>query len=334
MSSLKKKCLFLHSRKDLDAYLDDVNQSDENLFSKENELNFESLYSYCYPASVADGELWDTYHQMGLSEEEFTLALASGELKQYSEETYALINAGKLIEEQIEEKHLLNFKTAAPYYAKVLNKNNIVCINDTIFQYNYDEIKMITDGDFDKVKFFERTADTDLEQGIIVAKGAKYKDTYYTVTDVCVPEGNGIQGQDDNKKIILYVKMKHYDYVPSFGGTWYYVSYYTHVFTENRFLNRWWSDASDITVWGTTHRMAKWMGTLVYDSFPFSVSQRTNRSTGVTYKTYEGWSNAAELNEAYFAGNFSTRRDLYPEVLVDFSCSYTAVPSRWWNWAF
>lgn len=55
-------------------------------------------------------------------------------------------------------------------YSYVVNKDGIVSISDTIYQYTKEYIKMITDGDISKIELMKKATQTDIGLNIIVLK--------------------------------------------------------------------------------------------------------------------------------------------------------------------
>ncbi|OQX96539.1 MAG: hypothetical protein B6I20_14310 [Bacteroidetes bacterium 4572_117] len=332
--SVKNGILIFQTRTDLYNYLHIVGD-DDVLKQEESKLGFKSFYTECMPASIEDEKLWQSYENLNYTASEFNEAIESGALAEYSDVTLELIKQGKMRIEKDGEENILSYTTSAPYLVKVLNGNKLVCVNDTIFQYNQHEIKFIPTGNFDLIKELGNTKGADDYKGIVVAKERREKDYYFPTTDIPAAED-----QDDNgnswgsKKIRGQLRIKHFDYLSSSNGNapWYYASYYISVHSWSRYLWAWHYDRTEVSLWSCNwYRSYTWMGNNGTDYHDFlNVDIMTNRSAGATHLLYEGYSNPATMNNMAFAGMVGISRYDNTDVSVYISHPEVDVPSRWW----
>jgi hypothetical protein len=330
--STKNGILVFESRNDMYNYLNDV-ETNEALSHKESILGFQSLYSICEKAFAKDEELWESYETLDYTREEFLAAFESGELAKYSKATLELINNNKLKITEDEEE-IVEYTTSAPYLAKVLNENNLVCVNDTIFQYNEHSIKFIPNGDFSLIEKLESVNDNDKKTGIIIAKERKFKDTYYPTTIINCAYGEDQSGTSYNSKRLKgYLRIKHFDYITSTGLPWYYHAYYIHAYT---YVHRWnfgwyWkpkgASVNLASCYWSFHHIWQGNSGVTHNSFISSTISTSN--AGGTKLLYEGYSDPTNISYSAFSGSVIMQRIDSPSVMFTLAHSKVEVPSRW-----
>lgn len=68
------------------------------------------------------------------------------------------------------ENETYNYSVYNPVFTCVLNKEGLLIINDTIYQLSNDKLKIITDGDINKIKLLANSNQTDASNNIIINK--------------------------------------------------------------------------------------------------------------------------------------------------------------------
>ena len=318
-------------------YLNEV-ADDGILKQKEKKLGFKSLYSICLEAFSEDEKLWDSYENLSYSKEKFLGAIENGTLASYSQATLDLIEQGKLKFETFEGEKLVNYNTCAPYLVRILNENNLVCINDTIFQYQNHEIKFIPDGNFNLISELDNTTGNEEYKGIIVAKERKEKSYYYPTNYVKWPSPtltNQSGTSWNSRKIAGYLAIKHFDYIASNEGNapWYYASFYIQAYTWVHRFWKWRYDSDKIYLssfeW---YRDLTWVGHFSSREsfFPISAEMTTNKSAGGTYLMMERWDNPDNIRDVWFWANVVLSRDANTDVSIHLQGDAHEVTSRWW----
>lgn len=148
-------------------YLENFYSNIKEFQQFEEENNFESQQTILWNAIKADQEL---YYEQTVNVNDTTI---KNNVLINSELTTKYLAEG-LIKKDAENNILLT--TCAPFYAPVLNEKNLVIINDTIYQFTSQTMKMITDGDLSKLNILEKSNKNDLKNGIIVAENKSTKD--------------------------------------------------------------------------------------------------------------------------------------------------------------
>jgi hypothetical protein len=263
--------------------------------------------------------------------------LESGKLAKYSNTTLSLIKNGLLKINYMEDnEEFVDYSTTAPYLVRVLNNKNLVCINDTIYQYNENNIKIIPNRNFDLIEKLESIKDNDKQTGVIVAIESKEKTYYYPTTVIDCASGSDQSGTSLNsKKLKGYLRIKHYDYITNEGLPWYYHAYYIQAYT---YLYKWnfgwyWKPVSaDVNMascyWTNYFNWQGWYGS---ESYSFiSETLTCTGSAGGTRLLYAGDSNSLDLSHSAFQGSVILQRIDDPAVMFTLAHSKVDVPLRWW----
>lgn len=333
--SVKNGILVFKTRADYDKYIKLYNGKGEERLLKESELGFRSIASMYYESNKADEELWKSYELLDYDENQFKEAFKNGELSLYSEQTLSLIDRGIM---KYSEEDNIDYATCAPYLACVLNEDMMVCVNDSLFQFDDNCIKLITNGDFSLIDKMKSANEANEELGIIVAKEKRTKDYYYPTTDPWLVEKESQSGNSwRSLKLKAGMKLKHYDFISDVNGAyWYYYCYYVKV--EVRKKNMWgnWNLSSQPIILYSVNwvRDFTWRG---YDETQtnqiWQVKATTDGSAGYTEKLFEGWSAPADMYDVNFMGSGNVQLDpsTGKDVSVGFSHQPYFVPCRWYN---
>jgi hypothetical protein len=214
----------------------------------------------------------------------------------------------------------------------------MVCINDTIFQYNEHEIKFIPNGNFDLIKELDNITGNEKEyKGIVVAKERREKNYYYPTHYVewPLPKPSDQSGTSWNsKKIMGYLVIKHFDYLSTANGNapWYYSAFYIQAYTYSHRFGGWHYDKDKVYLssfeW---YRDLIWQGNYGREShFPISAIITTNRSYGGTYLMIEKYDNPNNINNVWYWANVVLQREDNTDVSIHLMGNAHEVPSRWW----
>lgn len=165
---VKEGILSFKDRKSFDQiYPKLVTMSGEESETWENKLGFISQRSIFN--KVVDAEIaWDKKCQ-NLSKEEQKTVLRHSDLY------YKYIKSGLFeITDKGTSDETYNYSVYNPTYTCVLNEKGVLIINDTIYQLTNDKLKIITDGNKEKIKDLSNT-DFSNNNHIIVYDMQKYK---------------------------------------------------------------------------------------------------------------------------------------------------------------
>lgn len=151
-----------------------------------------------------------------------------------------------LVEVIENEDGTFNFRltTEITPYASILNREGIVCIADTIYQYKDGFCKKITDGDFSMVELMKKSTKT--EKSILVSKSLKR----YVVNQAFLskwPWGEiGEYVYDGKERMRAHTSIREYIYD---NGLRDYLVWYANENEKKNWLGNWkWHDDADIYI--------------------------------------------------------------------------------------
>ena len=176
--------MVFQSEKELNEYITNLNIGETRRIA---EGEFVSLSDILAEVMEAEAEK-DNYFEILYMQEDLTVQQKDDIIKQAEERdpvniTTKYLQEGIIRQFESKESYGYELTSCAPYYAEVLNKEGMVMAGDTIFQYTNDKVKMLTDGDFKKIKLLKLTESNDKENNIElidVASGGKSQIIFYS----------------------------------------------------------------------------------------------------------------------------------------------------------
>lgn len=172
--STKEGVLIFSDRKTFNATVEKL-----SLMTREQADSWEKTHHFVSQRNIfdkiADAEIKFFETSKDISPEEFSKMYHHSELYKY------YLDQGIITEfEKGTDDEYYNYSIYNGSYAKIVNKNGLIAINDTIYQLTNDEFKMLADGDFNKIPVLLKSHETDPDKKIIVNKIATYKTTQKT----------------------------------------------------------------------------------------------------------------------------------------------------------
>jgi len=161
--------LIFATQNDLNAYINSVNLSKPISLIDKKFISLSAILNNIINSEMSlENKYENLYKDKDLSDEELKLIKNELDSKPLEKITKQYIAKGiiKIVQDG-ENKHF-ELTTCAPYYAFVLNENNMVKVGDTIYEYSVNKIKLITDGDFNKIPLLKTTNETDPKMHIDV----------------------------------------------------------------------------------------------------------------------------------------------------------------------
>ena len=313
---VKNGMLVFKTRKDAQNYMKVCLAENNKLQQTEKQLGFKSVQTLYWEILDSQTKLHDEYEKTITTKEEAYAKYKAGEIKKYTDLTKKYLANGfikeEIIEAEGEKMEHLKLTTSFPYYATILNLENMVMINDTIYQFNPGEMKMITDGDFSKIKQMQNATNTNLKEGIIVAtnKTKDYHDSWQTSYKVDYSIGAW-------HCIMSRLKFEIWEYQTS-QGLWRHFSYSKDILTFKRI---WWSSS-----YRSVHYAVDYDGDYIYfftfhnwsSSKSFSESGHRDR-TPAYIMIREKWCRASDFQKHAYAGTWNSYITDYSDDSVDVS---------------
>jgi len=157
-----------------------------NILSFKNREVFEKCYTKLITMSREQSEVWESslgfvsqrsvFNKIVDAENEWDAKCRklSKEVQQtcnpHSATYYNYLNKGliKVVDKGTSDE-TYNYSVCNPIYTCVLNEEGLVIINDSIYQLSNAKIKIITDGDLNKIKLLTNTSQTDINKNIVVS---------------------------------------------------------------------------------------------------------------------------------------------------------------------
>ncbi len=170
--------------------------SEDEYYTWAEKNNFKSLQMILDEVMEAENNLTEYYETLTDSEAAKITILDNAELTtEYAKQGY--INLSK--------EGFVSLNTNTPEIARILTNNNLVCISDTIYQFNVDNIKKIPNKNFSMIPELEKTFQTTSDNSIIV-ENPKYSQVnrYWTNSNVPGYEHHSVMLTGDGKKRALY----------------------------------------------------------------------------------------------------------------------------------
>lgn len=215
--------LEFNSKEDMRKYLT-AYQSNPSFYKEfEEKIDFKSLQTL-YLEIIEEQVDYDDDREKKIIDNEINISTVKNE-NRYCDLVEQNIANG-IIEKKIykikgEENERIELTTSAPYYAPILNTDNLVIINDTIYQFNKNSLRMITDGDISKIEFLNNLSESDLDKKIIVATNTTKDYTNKHIVGTFI----GKNGDSYHcKRIECLVYFDVWEYQTS-QGLWRYYSY-------------------------------------------------------------------------------------------------------------
>ncbi len=129
--------------------------------------------------------------------------VAKIEIKKYADFTMENLKKGLVKEIQVDDStSYLGFYTMRPELCYLLSTKNLICVGDTIYQYNENNIKKIPNRDFSKISNLQNTKQTLSDNSVIVEyvpTNSKGHVIRYFSTPLVSYSG------DNKKKFTLYI---------------------------------------------------------------------------------------------------------------------------------
>jgi len=187
MPKVKKGILVFDNRQSANEYLNNFVSNTKVYQKYEEGIGFKSVQTLYWEILDTQSDLYDKYDAIYEANKNDLSKIENQSFEKYTDITKKYLASGFISEEEIdvdgEKIERLELTTSAPYYAPILNMENLVVINDTIYQFNAGEMRMITDGDFSKIEQMQKASDTNLDEDIIVATEKSKSTTYSDVIE-------------------------------------------------------------------------------------------------------------------------------------------------------
>ena len=203
---IQKGILLFENEEDLGLALKVLSNIEYDDYLKWTENNnFISLDNIYYKIMQAENDLTEYYESLTKEEAQ------NIEIKQYTDLTIEYIKKELIKEEQTDDiTPILTLTTSRPLLSCVLSENNFICIGDTIYQFNQENIKKIPNKDFSKITVVDNIPQI-LSNSSIIIENLNYLKKEHK--DYCFNTPfTTIYGSKNNKKIKLRIYYEQYTY--------------------------------------------------------------------------------------------------------------------------
>lgn len=145
------------------------NMNTHQIFEWEKSHNFQSVASILNIGIEEDKKLFAKY-QKEYTKEELMYLSKTNSIQKLSNYTMSQIELGVLkVVKAKDNSEYVDINCNVPHYAYVLNKDHIFVVNDTIYKFEEQKLKLITSGDFEKISLLSSVEGS--TDDIIVAHG-------------------------------------------------------------------------------------------------------------------------------------------------------------------
>lgn len=153
----------------LNKHLAAINKGEQVLQTDKNFISLSEILDKVVKAETALSDKYEElYKDKDLSEKEIKTIKKKLDSKPLEKITKQFIDKGIIKMIKTDSSTHFDLTTCAPYYANFLNEEGMMKVGDTIYKYSANQIKRITDGDFNKIPLLKNLTISNTDSNIDV----------------------------------------------------------------------------------------------------------------------------------------------------------------------